>query len=235
VANVDGEFYPAGPGVEERIVDILGRQIASPVQFIKGLRTLFEAGARVFVETGPKRALQGFAADVLGDDKALNLFANHPKTGDLPSFNQSLCGLYASGLGVGRSAGAAPTPQAPASGVAPTPAAEASASAAGPAPVPSRPTGDDVYLELGHMFADVLDRGRQLFDGGGRGGLADTEPVAITGAAVGTPGTERLFDDANLARLLHGEQLIDVILTYATRSSTSGSRDWSRRRRHRRL
>ncbi|HEX6228083.1 MAG TPA: beta-ketoacyl synthase N-terminal-like domain-containing protein, partial [Solirubrobacterales bacterium] len=214
VANVDGEFYPMGPGVEGRIVDILGRQIASPVQFIKGLRTLFEAGTRVFVETGPKRVLQSFAADVLGDDEALNLFANHPKNGDLPSFNQALCGLYASGLGTGRSAREAAPPQPPpAPETPPTPAAGASASASTPEPAPSasRPGGEDVYLQLGHMFAEFLDRGRQLWDSGGGGGLADTEPVAITGAAIGIPGTERVFDDDNLARLLHGEQLIDVI------------------------
>ena len=214
VANVDGEFYPMGPGVEERIVDILGRQIGSPVQFIKGLRTLFEAGTRVFVECGPKRALQSFAADVLGDDEALNLFANHPKTGDLPSFNQALCGLYASGLGTGRSAEEAPLPQpAPAPETPPTPAFRGSASASGPESTPrtSPPAGDDVYLQLGHMFSEFLDRGRQVWDSGGRGGLADTEPVTITGAAIGTPGTERVFDDDNLARLLHGEQLIDVI------------------------
>src|SRR4029079_2939811 len=39
----------------------------------------------------------------------------------------------------------------------------------------------------------------------------DEEPVVITGAAVGTPGTAKLFDDGNLARLLNGEQFIDVI------------------------
>jgi acyl transferase domain-containing protein len=58
VANVDGEFYPAGPNVVSQIVDILARQVASPVQFVKGLRTLYAAGARVFVEVGPKKALQ---------------------------------------------------------------------------------------------------------------------------------------------------------------------------------
>ena len=31
------------------------------MQFVKGLRTLYDAGARVFVEVGPKKALQGFA------------------------------------------------------------------------------------------------------------------------------------------------------------------------------
>ena len=47
VANTNGEFYPIGPGVVPQMLDILARQVASPVQFVKGLRTLYEAGARV--------------------------------------------------------------------------------------------------------------------------------------------------------------------------------------------
>ncbi len=66
VANVTGEFYPSGPDARPAMLDILGRQIASPVQFIKGLHTLHNAGARVFVEVGPKKALHGFVEDVLG-------------------------------------------------------------------------------------------------------------------------------------------------------------------------
>src|SRR6202007_199525 len=105
VANVTGEFYPAGPGVVPRVLDILSRQIASPVQFVKGLHTLYEAGARVFVEVGPKKALQGFAEDVLGNrPDVVSLFTNHPKFGDIASFNQALCGLYAAGLGRGTTA-----------------------------------------------------------------------------------------------------------------------------------
>jgi len=109
VANLDGEFYPSGPGVEEKIVEILGRHIASPVQFLKGLHTLYDAGARVFVETGPKRALWGFAEDVLGGRGILSLHTNHPKLGGLVTFNSALCGLYASGLGAGSSADSHPS------------------------------------------------------------------------------------------------------------------------------
>ena len=108
VANLDGQFYPSGPGVEKKIIEILGRHIASPVQFLKGLHTLYDAGARIFVETGPKRALWGFAEDVLGDRGILSLHTNHPKLGDLVTFNHALCGLYASGLGLGRSADSHP-------------------------------------------------------------------------------------------------------------------------------
>jgi len=40
----------------------------------------------------------------LGDhDDVLPLFTNHPKVGEIVSFNQALCGLYAAGLGTGAS------------------------------------------------------------------------------------------------------------------------------------
>ncbi|MFN8130206.1 MAG: SDR family NAD(P)-dependent oxidoreductase [Solirubrobacteraceae bacterium] len=213
VANVDGEFYPSDGDVTEQMLDILARQVASPVQFVKGLHTLYDAGARVFVEVGPKRALATFASDVLGDDAVLSVSSNHPKLGDVPSFSQALCGLYAAGLGAG--AEPAPAPAAPASAV---PAAPAAAPAARPAaaatPGPAAPSGpltDATYAELGHLLADVLERGRALVGDGTGGAPAAAEPVVITGAALGLPGTERLFDDGNVARILHGEQFIDVI------------------------
>ena len=100
VSNVTGDFYPADADADT-MLDLLGRQVASPVRFIDGLRTLYAAGARVFVEVGPKKALHGFVEDVLGDSEegVLALFTNHPKQGDVASFNQALCGLYAAGLG----------------------------------------------------------------------------------------------------------------------------------------
>ena len=68
VANESGEFYPTGPDVKPQMLDILARQVASPVQFVKGLNTLYRAGARVFVETGPKKALPcAFACTVPAD------------------------------------------------------------------------------------------------------------------------------------------------------------------------
>src|SRR5208282_3086466 len=36
-------------------------------------------------------------------------------------------------------------------------------------------------------------------------------PIVITGASLGLPGTERIFDDSNVARMLRGEQFIDNI------------------------
>ena len=41
--------------------------------------------------------------------------------------------------------------------------------------------------------------------------LPSGEPVVITGAALGLPGTERIFDDQNIARILRGDQFIRPI------------------------
>ncbi len=201
VANVTGEFYPTGPTVLPEMLDILSRQVAAPVQFVKGLGTLYDAGARIFVEVGPKKALQGFVEDVLGGrGDVVSMFTNHPKVGDIVAFNQALCGLYAAGLGAGVVASGAedaiPRPI-----VNRTPAPETSFAPASGTPAP---------LEaLGQMFADVLERGWQLYHP--QNGAASALPVAITGAALGLPGTERIFDDTNVARILRGDQFIDVI------------------------
>ncbi len=180
VANVTGSLYPMGPGVVTEMLDLLAAQVASPVQFVQGLRTLYEEGARVFIEVGPKKALQGFAADVLGDD-IVALATNHPKLGDTTAFNQALCGLYAAGVGVGQ---------------------VDSISVATPSTLTS-PTPASVVAEQAVAAA-----------AGRAGDAASTaEPVVITGAALGLPGTPRVFDDGNVARILHGEQGIDVIPT----------------------
>jgi acyl transferase domain-containing protein/acyl carrier protein len=210
VANVNGELYPMGPGVVPEMLDILARQVAAPVQFVKGLHTLYEAGARVFVEVGPKRALQGFVDSVLADrDDVLSLFTNHPKVGEIVSFNQALSGLYAAGLGAGAPASAEP-PRA----IVPPAAAPSATTVAPPAPPAAVPA--DRYAELGRMLAGVLERGRELL--GERPPVQAGEPVVVTGAALGLPGTERIFDDANLARLLRGDELIDVIPTRLRRA-----------------
>ncbi|HYL12503.1 MAG TPA: SDR family NAD(P)-dependent oxidoreductase [Terriglobales bacterium] len=215
VANVNGEFYPMGPDVVAQMVDILARQVASPVQFVKGLHTLYAAGARVFIEVGPKKALQGFAEDVLGNrEGVVSLFTNHPKFGDIVSFNQALCGLYAAGLGRGEAkadreaatitASSSRVVLSQAEIIRPAPVA----SQATDAPISPAPLTTDRYVALGHLFADALERGWQIYKGQN---AASELPVVITGAALGLPGTEHIFDDDNIGRLLRGEQLIDVV------------------------
>jgi acyl transferase domain-containing protein/acyl carrier protein/NAD(P)-dependent dehydrogenase (short-subunit alcohol dehydrogenase family) len=229
IANVTGSFYPMGPGVVPDMIDLLGKQVASPVQFIKGLNTLYEAGARVFVEVGPKRVLYGFAEDVLGDrDGVVSLFTNHPRVGEAASVNLALCGLYAAGLGIGESRTAVPEPRIPEVGAAeptavtsresvPPPVLQAAPGPPGPRPADAAPALEaDRYLQLGHLFAEFLDRGYQIYSGArpSRGPVR----IGITGAALGLPGVDRVFDDSNIERILRGDQFIDPVPTHLRRA-----------------
>jgi acyl transferase domain-containing protein len=221
VANVDGGFYPTGSDAVPKMLDILAQQVASPVQFIQGLRTLYDAGARMFVEVGPKKALQGFAEDVLGGHgDVTSVFTNHPKFGDILALNHALCALYAAGLGCGVTE-TSEKPGLPVSGVAaaaPAKAPEQAAAAQSTTSVsgPSSPAKGDHFVELGRIFADVLERGWQITHGNDNAPATST--VTITGAALGLPGTEHIFDDGNIGRLLHGDQLIDSIPTRLRRA-----------------
>ena len=198
VANVTGEFYPTGDKVEPQIVDLLARQVASPVQFVKGLNTLYNAGARVFVEVGPKKALHSFVEDVLLDrGDVVALYTNHPKIGDVASFNQALCGLYAAGHGRTQ----------------PKDSAEVVMTKVEEKKVEGTVSGDgDHYRELGKLFADVLERGWRIYRGETpRPPAPEFDPVVITGAGLGLPGTEHIFSDSNVERILRGDQFIDSI------------------------
>jgi acyl transferase domain-containing protein/acyl carrier protein/NAD(P)-dependent dehydrogenase (short-subunit alcohol dehydrogenase family) len=217
ISNVTGGFYPMGPGVVPEMIELLGKQVASPVQFVKGLNTLYDAGARIFVEVGPKRVLYGFVEDILGDrEGAIPLFTNHPRIGEAASVNLALCGLYAAGLGVGEAHAAEPLPtvaQPQAVGPAATASREAaSAPVSAPAHVPvatPAPVQADRFVQLGHLFADFLEKGFQVY----AGSKADRAPerICVTGASLGLPGVDRVFDDSNIERILRGDQFITPV------------------------
>jgi len=96
IANVTGQEYPRDP---EAIMDMLATQVASPVQFIRSMQTIYAAGVRVLIESGPKRVLTALATDNLKDKEDVTILStNHPRKGALPSLNEALCGLWAAGV-----------------------------------------------------------------------------------------------------------------------------------------
>ncbi|MBX0327495.1 SDR family NAD(P)-dependent oxidoreductase, partial [Oscillochloris sp. ZM17-4] len=232
VANVTGELYPT---TVDAIKDILERQIASPVQWVKGLETLYDQGCRVFIECGPKRALKGFVDDVLGRKADMvSLFTNHPKNGEIVSFNQALCGIYAAGLGGvggwelgsgGRELERSQADTRPLSMAAQVPTTVVYAQAAPLATAEERfmsPSNghnpSSVSLEsLGALLAQALQSAPQPptpnpqplpYD-------RDTPPlgsVVISGTGLGLPGADKaVMDPDNALRILRGEQFIDLI------------------------
>ncbi|HET9221190.1 MAG TPA: beta-ketoacyl synthase N-terminal-like domain-containing protein, partial [Roseiflexaceae bacterium] len=226
VANVTGELYPTEV---EAIKDILELQIASPVQWVKGLETLYANGIRCFVEVGPKKALKGFVDDVLGGKPdVVSLFANHPKTGELASFNQALCGLYAAGYGATTDDRRPTTDdRRPANGELPAAmngiAIDAIAIPATPpitAPQAEVQTMTNGYTKAAQQpveqLAQLLAQVLQGLAGAQQAVYDRNAPprgsVVISGAGLGLPGAEKpVMDPDNAMRILRGEQFIDLI------------------------
>jgi malonyl CoA-acyl carrier protein transacylase len=188
VANVTGKAYPI---TREGILDILAAQVASPVQFVQGINTLYELGARVFVEVGPKRVLSGLTTDILREHKDVTILStNHPRKGDLPSLNEALARLYAAGVnGIPTSA----------------PAPVVTTSVVHPAPV-SAP----VVPEKPVVNAPAVIHAPEGVPMDGR--LPLTGSVVISGAGLGLPGRGRhVFDDRNVIDILNGDMRIEPL------------------------
>ena len=96
-ANVDGSFYPMhSDNPRESILEKLAPQMSSPVNWIDQVETMYGAGARIFLEVGPKRALSSTVAAILGGD-AKTSSTNHPKVGGIATFLDSIAFLAING------------------------------------------------------------------------------------------------------------------------------------------
>ena len=196
VANVTGDLYPTD--VTE-IKDLLKLQIASTVQWVKGLQTLYAQGMRTFVEVGPKRALRGFANDVFKEkDDVIALMTNHPKTGTLPTFNQTLCGLYAAGYFSNQFSVSHAKEEAMASQLNGT-AQQVPTISQSPISQPQVETA--LVANLQSPISQPYNRAQPPMGS-----------VIISGTGLGLPGAEKpLMDPDNALRILQGEQFVDLI------------------------
>ena len=99
--NVDSRYYPTGEGARDKIINNLARQVAAPVEWIAQVERMYNDGARIFVECGPKRALSGFVVQILKHRPHRALYTNQPKRGGVLAFLDALAGLFALGFPVG--------------------------------------------------------------------------------------------------------------------------------------
>ena len=100
-ANVDGEFYPNevpdGKDAKSAILEKLAPQMSSAVEWTSQVRSMHGAGAKAFLEVGPKRALALFASQILESEDVLINITNHPKAGGINSFFGALGMLAVAG------------------------------------------------------------------------------------------------------------------------------------------
>ena len=227
--NVDATPYPADPNAQR---DILAKQVAAPVEWIAEMEALYDAGARVFIEVGPKRALAGFVEATLGGrEGVVPLMTNHPKRGDLPSFFDALARLGTLGFDLGLptedptgDAGTRTREHADdGTSNAKTPRRQDASVGTGFRPTVALPAGADydafrqavqpaldAALRAGYeAFAQELARLKEATAAFERYGLQPVD-VVVSGASAGLPGSSRrVFDDSNFERLFQGENRID--------------------------
>ena len=98
-SNVDGGWYPMDDGgdAKEAILSKLAPQMASSVEWTSQINSMYDAGARLFLEVGPKRALTVFASQILEGKQALPVMTNHPKAGGIATFLSALGTLALAG------------------------------------------------------------------------------------------------------------------------------------------
>ena len=98
-SNVDGEWYPMDDGTDSKaaVLSKLAPQMASSVEWTKQIQTMYNSGARIFIEVGPKRALTTFASQILEEKSVLSLATNHPKAGGIATFLTALGALAVAG------------------------------------------------------------------------------------------------------------------------------------------
>ena len=97
-ANFDGEFYEmSGADSKTSVLAKLAPQMASSVEWTSQIEKMYDSGARVFIEVGPKRALTMFATQILEGKPHLPIMTNHPKQGGIASFLTAMAGLYLAG------------------------------------------------------------------------------------------------------------------------------------------
>ena len=79
------------------VLSKLAPQMASSVEWTSQINTMYDGGARIFLEVGPKRALTVFASQILEGKQAIPVMTNHPKAGGIATFLAALGTLALAG------------------------------------------------------------------------------------------------------------------------------------------
>ena len=97
-SNIDGQAYPAdGAAIQQKFKE----HMLSTVQFQQQIEAMYEAGARVFVEVGPRNILSNLVGSILGErpHQVIALNAN-PKQDSARLYQQALTQLRVAGVAV---------------------------------------------------------------------------------------------------------------------------------------
>ena len=96
-SNTTAARYPEFP---PEIVDLLSEHLVRPVRFVDEVRAMYEAGARVFVEVGPRAVLSGLVGRILESHPHVCIPLDKPGRHGLVQWLHGLAALAAEGVPV---------------------------------------------------------------------------------------------------------------------------------------
>ena len=96
-SNTTGEPHDADP---KKLVKVLAQHLAKPVQFVAEIEAMHDAGARVFVEVGPRAVLTGLSDQILRDREHLSVPIDRPGRTGLVQLLHCLAALASEGVPV---------------------------------------------------------------------------------------------------------------------------------------
>ncbi|MDR3338772.1 MAG: acyltransferase domain-containing protein [Candidatus Symbiothrix sp.] len=94
--NTTADIYPAEP---EKIKGCMAKQLVHPVFFMKQIENMYEAGARVFIETGPGRVLAGLVDETLGK-KVITIQTENKNSEGIAYFLRALAQYLSTGRNI---------------------------------------------------------------------------------------------------------------------------------------
>ncbi|MFH1620194.1 MAG: acyltransferase domain-containing protein, partial [bacterium] len=224
LSNVTAGYFPADA---DKTLDLLVKQLSSPVEFIKQLERMYADGVRMFVECGPKRVLSAFATGTFHDKKDIFILSsNHPKRGGILEFNDALANLTSQGVRInwnGKNPLETGNVYSPAyvswvRSFAATTAAQKSEITRLPAvgqgnqksEVRSAPDADSQSSDFRPLTSDLISRSSALSEYERFG--FNTADIAISGIAAGTPGSwDKVFREGNIDEILRGQNMIETV------------------------
>jgi acyl transferase domain-containing protein/NAD(P)H-dependent flavin oxidoreductase YrpB (nitropropane dioxygenase family) len=96
-SNTTAAPYPEDP---DAIAELLGEHLIRPVEFVREIRAMHQAGGRIFVEVGPRAVLSDLVSRILGDEPHLSIPVDQPGRSGLVQLLHCLAALAAEGVPV---------------------------------------------------------------------------------------------------------------------------------------
>ncbi len=210
-SNATGKAYPSEP---EQMRNLLVEQVSSSVLWVDEIQNIYNAGARYYVEIGPKKALFHFAKDILKEKTDISTFITLlPKEDEIDTI-QSTLNQLSQFVGFVSSSDSSTQTKETSLNIATKSIDRIVLSSDND--FQNFVKNNSKYLEnilkAGHeLYSTYLGEERKSEKSHSHFGI-DHHLIGVTGVGIGLPGKQRnVFDDENIDSILAGENFIDSI------------------------